>query len=431
VVVMRTGHLTLVAALSSLLLAASLSAQEAESAADQPVEARSLTDFARPRRMIYFYETEPGSLTAFERFLLYNSILTDVAGASEVVVLVESPDQDVPVTRAGKEELALRVDADSWLNVYVAGGLSDLTVQAQLYDMSAGGQAGEIIVRPGFPVTPRTLTTGFWTDIVQAISEEFEPLITANEMTILGRPGTEVSNLPGGPYVIDESGRLDLLLPTPATYTVAAQLRGFVPVLQAVYLADEPRELDLQQLPTYRFAADLAASSFQFPGARLRYHIVPGSWFLRLGLTTQLAGVNFVPNQPLISLGRSPLSTLYLDGGTLFGELDDFSRILVAFGGFLRVRHFPLDLETDASLGGVHLSAGVELAPWQREAQLRNVRFFAEYQPTYFITGSPQDFLERSFPWNAFPGGNVPLVLPLPYGVLDLRDLYLGVRVTW
>jgi hypothetical protein len=383
--------------------------------------------------MIYFYETEPGSLSDFERFLLYNSILTDVAAASEVVVLVESPDREVPITRAGKEELALRVDADSWLNVYVAGGLSDLTVQAELYDMSSGQVTDEVIVRPGFPVTPRTLAIGFWADISAAISDDFEPLITANEVTITARPETVISQLPGGPYQIDATGQIRLILPTPATYQVSAELPGFVRASESFYLGDLPRDLTLLQPRAYRFAVAIAASSFQFPSARFRYHIVPGSWFARLGITSQaLFALNFVPNRPLIlGPGESPLSTIYLDGGTLLGELDDFVRISLAAGGFLRFQHQPFQLDTDAASGGVHLSVGAELWPWQRTPILRNFRLFAEYQPTWFFAGDPQLFYERSFTWNAFPGGNVPLFFTLPYGVLDLRDLYLGVRFTW
>lgn len=397
----------------------------------QSVEDRSLEDFARPRRMVYFYETEPGSLSSFDRFLLYNSILTSVSAASNSVVVVESPDLDVPITQEGREELARRVDADAWLHVYVAGGLDDLTVRSGLYDMTAVGGVVETIIRPGFPVSYRTLARGFWEDLVEAVSTGFSPIVEASEATITGLPGTVIRNLPGGPYELDEMGQLTLLLPTPSTYSLRATLAGFIPSNEAFYIGDEPRTIPLVQLPTYRFAVDLLASSFQFPGVRFRYHVVPGFWFVRLGLTTQYAGMNFVPNQPLFSFGESKLSTVYLDGGTMTGDPGAFTRLLLGGGLFARLRHEPLGLETDEAIGGVHLSVGAEVAPWRREPFFRNLKFFAEYQPAFFFAPEPDAFLERTFAWNAFPGGTVPLIYGLGWGVIDLRDLYLGLRFAW
>lgn len=421
-------RMRVVVALAMLLSGVAAGAQERVAGG---AEERAIEDFARPRRMVYFYETEPGTLSEFDRFLLYNSILTSVSGANQSVVIVESPDLDVPVTQEGKEELARRVDADAWLYVYVAGGLEDLTVRITLYDMTAGEVVAEPIVRPGFPVTYRTLARGFWDDVVEAVGGGFEPIVAVSEATIAGLPGTVIADLPGGPYEIGEQGQLELLLPTPATYTIEASLAGYVPVRESFYLGDEPREVDLVQLSAYRYAVDLLASSFQFPGLRFRYHVVPGRWFTRLGLTTQYVGVNFVPNQPLVSVGSSKLSTIYLDGGTMLGDLDAFTRFLVAGGLFLRLRHEPLNLEYDAALGGAHLSLGAEIAPWRREPVLRRIRLFADYQPAFFFAPDPAEFLERSLAWNAFPGGTVPLMFSTGWGVLDLRDLYLGVRVAW
>lgn len=392
---------------------------------------RDLSDFARPRRMIYFYETEPGALSEYERFLLYNSILTDASQANEAVVIVESPDLAVPVTRAGREELARRVDADAWMHVYVAGGLDDLTVRITLYDMTAGETVAEPTIRPGFPVSLRTLARGFWDELVTELADGFVPLVATGDVVVRGIPGTVLSNIPGGPYRIGADGVASFALPIPATYALDVRLEGFIPVVEEFYLGDEPRELRLVQLQAYRFAVDALASSFQFPGARFRYHIVPGRWFARVGAITQYVGLNFVPNRPLVSRGASLLSTVYLDAGTMLGELDSFTRYLVAVGGLLRLRHEPLGLENDFAFGGAHLSLGIELSPWRSEPFLRILRFFADYQPTWFFTAEPALFLERSLAWNAFPGGNVPLIYPLPYGVVDLRDLTVGIRVAW
>lgn len=390
-----------------------------------------IEDFARPRRLIYLYETEPGLLEPYDEFLLYNSILTDVAAANTQVVLVESPDRVVPFTLAGKEDLARRVDADAWMHIYVAGGLDDLTVRASLYDMTEGEELDEIIIEPGFPVSYRTLARGFWDELAASIGERFAPIVQAAEATIRGLPGTTIENLPGGVFVLGETGAETVLLPTPATYTLSGALSGYIPVQETFYLSSEPAEIDLVQLTTYRFGVDSFASSFQFPGARFRYNIVPGSWFARLSATTQYVGVNFVPNQPLFSLGTSKLSTLYLDGGTLLGNLDALVRYQFALGGFLRLRHEPFGLEQDASLGGIHASVGIELAPWRRQRVLRNIRLFAEYQPSIAFTSDSDAFLERSLAWNSFPGGTVPLVYGLGWAVADLRELHVGLRLVW
>ncbi|TVQ26755.1 MAG: hypothetical protein EA382_04905 [Spirochaetaceae bacterium] len=415
--------------LSVAVLIASLTALCVPSAGAQTADALGIESFARPRRLIYLFEVEPGSMSTFDAFLLYNSILTTVAGSNDAVVVVESPDLEVPRTQEGREELARRVDADSWLNVYVAGGLVDLTVRGELYDMVLQRVVSEQTVRPGFPVTQRTLTRGFWQPFSDAIGAGFEPIVDAGDVVIVGRPGTALSGLPGGPYRIGSGGRLELVLPTPATYAVSAVAPGFVPVTRALYLSDEAVVLDLVQLPVYRFAIDLHASSFQFPGAQVRYHLVPGRWFVRGGVTTQLLGVNFVPNQPLVSIGRSKLSVLSFDGGTVIGGVDQFLRYVVAAGGFVRFRHDPLGLESDSSYGGLHLSAGIEIAPWTTEPVLRSLRLFADYRPTLALTDDPTGFLERSFPWNAFPGGSVPGLFAVAGGVLDLRDLYAGIRI--
>ncbi len=392
----------------------------------------ALEDFARPRRLVYFYETEPGAMSEYDEFLLYNSILTDVASANPEVVLVESLNREVPVELAGREDLARRVEADAWMYVYVAGSLEDLTVLVSLYDMTLGQELASLVVQPGYPVSYRTLARGFWDELSQTVAEVYEPIVVATVTTFQGLPGTVIRDLPTGEVVIGESGVTEILLPNPATYVVTAEYPGFVPVTETFYLGADPQRVELIQLPAYRFGVDAILSSFQFPGARFRYNIVPGGWFARLGFVTQYVGINFVPNQPLFpEPGRSKLSTIYLDGGTLLGSLDSFFRYQLALGGFLRIRHEPLGFETDASLGGIHLSAGIEIAPWRRERILRSIRLFAEYQPALLFTESSDEFFDRSFPWNSFPGGQVPLLYGLDWGVIDLRELQIGVRVTW
>ena len=53
----------------------------------------------------------------------------------------------------------------------------------------------------------------------------------------------------------------------------------------------------------------------------------------------------------------------------------------------------------------------------------------AEYQPAWILAPDPDKFIALSFVPNSFPSGNVPGYVVLPYGLFDLRNLYLGVRI--
>ena len=160
-----------------------------------------LSSYARPRRMLYFFETEPGELAAFDSFLLYNGILATVGSANPSVVLVESPELLVPQEQTGKEEMARRpaISADAWLYIYVGGDLEFLTIRYEIYDMLLREGVGEGVINPGFPVSYRILARGFWDEVAEIIAGGFDPVIDDTQVTFTGVEGTTLADLPGGP----------------------------------------------------------------------------------------------------------------------------------------------------------------------------------------------------------------------------------------
>jgi hypothetical protein len=52
-----------------------------------------------------------------------------------------------------------------------------------------------------------------------------------------------------------------------------------------------------------------------------------------------------------------------------------------------------------------------------------------DYEPAFILAPDPRKFIDVSFVANSFPSGQVPGYIVLPWGLFDLRNVYLGVRV--
>jgi hypothetical protein len=409
---MRRAALPL-ALLILVLFASALAGQEAAG------------NFNRPRFMIYLFEAEEETLSAEESFLLYNSILASAAEANKDVIIMESPDTSVPRTKEGKEELARRIEADCWLSVTASGGFQNLTVEAATFDILRQTETSRHVIRPGFVVDFRTITRGFWGEIVTSIKERYQRVIDLTELTIKGRPGTEITGVPGGPYKIPDSGVLVQKVPYPSVFTLTARRFGAYAVERPISLGLDPVAVDLDQMDEPWLGAELRLSSLQFPEARLWVSIIPAHLFARLGVSTQLLGLFLIDNSSSVIVTGSPLSSLSLDLGAYILPPEWLFRLFVGAGGYLRIAH-PVGyfgLDTDAAPGAVTLSLGGEYSPSRR------VRFTFAYEPAYILAANPQRFVELSFIPNSYPSGDVPGYWLLPWGILDLRNLYLGVRV--
>jgi hypothetical protein len=412
----------LVAALLLLLASAgALAAQEGSPQAD----GEGTTRFGRPRYMIYLFEAEEGTLSAEQAFVLYNSILAAVAEANRDVILMESPDPSVPRTREGKAELARRINADSWLAVRASGGFENLTIEAETFDILRQETIGQQVIRPGFVVDYRTIARGFWDGIVAAIRDQYKRVIDLTTLTIHGRPGTEVLGVPGGPFRIDVSGTLVERVPYPSVFELRARAPGVYEVERPLSLGIDPLEFDLGQVAKPWIGVEANLSSLQFPGLRMWVSVIPAQVFFRLGFSTQLVGIYPIDNSASILAAGSPLSLIQLDAGLYLLPAEQQFRLFVALGGYLRLStpsgYFGLD--TEGAAGAVTLSLGGDYSPSRR------LRFVVDYQPAFILAPDPQKFITLSFVANSFPSGQVPGYLMLPWGLFDLRNLYLGVRL--
>jgi hypothetical protein len=396
------------------------------SPAVSPSTSATTAAFGRPRFMIYLFEAEQDTLSAEEKFVLYNSILASATEANPDVVLLESPDPTVPTTQQGKEELARRINADCWLSVSASGGFANLTIQVATFDILRQETFGQELIRPGFVVDFRTISRGFWDKMAAAIKASYSRIVDLSVLTVHGRPGTQLTGVPGGPYRIDASGTFAQKIPYPSSFTMKARADGYYDTEQSLFLGIDPLEIPLNQVAKPRFGVEVRLSSFQFPGAEFWWYILPAQVFARLGFTTELLGIYPIDNAPNVLAVGSPLSQLELDAGLFISPAEDLLRFYVAAGGYLRFSHPPapsFSVDTVGAPGALTLSLGMEYSPSRR------LRFVVEYQPAFILASNPQQFINLSFVSNSFPSGQVPGYLILPWGLFDFRNLYLGLRL--
>jgi hypothetical protein len=387
---------------------------------EQPV----LADFGRPRFMVYYFTAEPDVLSEEEHFVLYNSILAAAAAANPDVVVLESPDTDGFDTKAGREELAGRINADSWLLVEVSGGFENLTIQVETFDILRQETFGREIIRPGFVVNYRLIARGFWGNLVTAIAENYVSIVDVTELTISGEPGTLLAGIPGGPYQIDQGGSFGLWVPYPSSLEIVATARGFYDLTIPQFVGIEPVVIDLPQVAKPRFGVDAVLNAWQFPGTRFWYFIRPAEIFMRTGLHTQFVGLYPLDNTPQILVFGWPLSFWHLDAGAFLLPAEQSFRMYAAVGGYLRVIHARSYFGTDrlGAAGAVTASVGIDYSPNRR------LHVIAEYQPAFILTPDPQEYIDVSFVQNRYPSGRVPGHLLLDWGLFDLRSLFLGIR---
>jgi len=411
------------------LSAASSRAQEAAATAPTPgpvaaAKESALSAYGRPRYMIYLFEAEEGTLSARESFVLYNSILAAVARANDGVVILESPDDAVPRTKEGKEELARRVNADSWLHVVASGGFANLTVEASTFDILKQETIGEHLVRPGFVVDYRVIARGFWDDIAASIRDGYERIVDTTTLTVAGRPGTELEGAPGGPYRVGDDGTVELELPYPSVFLLRAKSSGAYVVERHVSLGIEPVELDLGQMTKPLFGVEASISGLQFPALRLWVSILRAEVFARLYLSTQTIGLYPLDNATSIVQTGSSLSFIGADAGLYVLPPERLFRLFAAAGGYIRISHPEgyFGIDKDIAPGAATLSLGCEYSPSRR------LRFVASYDPAYIFADDPRKFIERSFTANSYPSGEVPGYVLLENGLLDLRGFHIGIR---
>ena len=385
-----------------------------------------LDALARPRFMLFVLEIEPDTMTDQQAFVLYSSLLTAAAASTDAVVMLESPDADVPPLRAAREGLARAVNADSILHVIASGGFENLTVEFEAYDLLRGTPVWRDVIRPGFRVDFRVLTVGLWEPMETALRDGFERIVERTALTILALPGSVITGLPGGAVTIAASGRLDTSVPSSSALVLSAALLGHYREEETVFIGIDPMVVAFDQIEQARFGVDLRLSSLQFPGARFWYYAIPGTLYLRAGVMTQYVGIFPIDNSERLFQTGAPLSFLSFDAGVYLTQAERRFRPFAGAGGYLRIVHPSLSemsRDRDAAPGALTLTIGGEYA------LNRRLRFLIEYEPALIFAGDPQRYIDVSFVRNRFPDGDVPGLITLDRNVIDLRNVWLGLRL--
>jgi hypothetical protein len=331
----------------------------------------------------------------------------------------------VPASSIAKEELAQSINADSWLHVIVSGGLSNLTLEVETFDMFRRQIFGEQIIRPGFVLDYRVLAAGLWDGIAQTLREEYQRVVNRTTLTITALPGTQIDGLPKKDTRVGEGGRLEVSVPSSSTFSLVANLRGHYQVRESVFVGIDPLELAFDQVETPSFGVDFRLSSLQFPGARFWYYPIPSEVFVRGGFMTQAVGFFPIDNTAKLVRAGSTLSLFELDGGLYLTPPEELFRFYAALGGYLRFvtpSLSEISLENDAAPAAITVSIGAEYS------SSRRLRFFFEYQPAFILADDPDRFIDVSFIANRYPGGKVPGYLKLGWGLIDYRNLFTGAR---
>ncbi len=381
----------------------------------------NFAEFARPRRMIYYFQADPEEFSAFDRSVLYRSVLMAVGSANPNVVVLESPDAEVPATSRGKEELARQIDADCWLLVSAFGGMDNARFEAATFDILKQQTFGAQVIEPGYPLDYRTITQGFWDSVAATIRNDYGSVVDTLRVTVRGLSGTRVSGLGSSEMTINENGELAVTLPNPATYTISATAPGYYPVTRTFYLGYSPVTEELQQVRAARMGVDLAGSTLQFPSAHFWYFPVPATLYLRGGVTTYAVGLYLVNSTPAVLQGN-PLTRLELGAGWYFTAPGKSLRTYAGADLMVRIAHGVnvFGIDSYAPIAGAAV-AGIEYSP------TLSFHFFAEYNPTIYLTPDSAAFRLVSFPEGQTIGG---FLFANGYSI-DLRSYSVGVRFTW
>ena len=382
---------------------------------------------ARPRYMLFLFEIEPDTLSEQQEFLLYNSIVSVTSAATDAVVLLESPDFDVPPTQAGKESLAQSVNADSWLHVIVNGGFENLVVEVETFDLLRRRTIGREIIRPGFVIDYRVLSVGLWQTIKTTLQTEYRRVVPSTVLTVAALPGSRVLGLPDGPHVVNDTGRVAVPLPVSSVHNLVVDLSGHYREQRSIFVDIDPITLSFTQFVKPRFGIDVRIASFQFVGAHFWYYLIPAQLFVRTGVTTQAFGFSPVENSSRLLQRGAQLSEVSIDAGVYLTPAERLLRFYTGAGCYLRIAHPSLAgvrLERDAS-HGVAITAMLA----GEFSSSRRLRFFLEYAPSYIFADDPKHFLDLSFSRSTETEKNdIPGLVVTGKGLFDLRKVYLGAR---
>ncbi len=374
---------------------------------------------ARARRLLFLFSVEAGAQYGdAERTLLRESLLSRLTGQEAPFRVLEWGGQEVPADDAARTEAALASDCDAWAAVEMLGGTEKPGYRLRSFDLVTRKHVVEQTVSRETPLRPRDLELRFWDEAATTLAASYQTVEIGTRVIIRGAPATVVTGLPGPRLVVGAEGRAEAVLPNPSLYSIRATHRLYRPLSLTFSLKDAPLDLALAQVPAPRYVFDAALATLNFlSGDAGMYVLVPNYVYVKLGLTTYLAGFAFGGDKEEGPFVSEPLTVLRLQAGSYFNQPDATIRYYGAVGGLLRLvhsRHF-FGLEPIAPFG-LQAVLGLEGRPWP------GVSAFFELTPTWYIARDP-GLLEASYPTDYSFAGAV-----VDSGVVDFAQYRVGVR---
>jgi hypothetical protein len=387
-----------------------------------------------PRKLLLHVEQAGGTgYSQNELLMISRSIMLSLQNAVGNIIVIESPDGQLPASGSRINELAQAAKADCWLWIGLSNRGKGTSVRVRSFDISTSEQTFDQALGRDARISVLDLPYEKWRDIASLISQRYAPGAGMHSaqlappdaqaqsapsgaavLTIHALPGTVISEDGiGASATTGTDGTAQLRLPAPAEYSLRATLTNYHEAKEDLFLSSD-RTIDIVQHLISRWALDFSMQDIESPGIDLSRFIVPNFLFVKLGFTTRLIGLALTNDAVFLN---EPLTTFALQGGIYFRPEDVLFRFYGALGGFLRVRNPVQAAYLDPlAPAGVQISLGAEIGA------ARHGGFFFEWEPTFYFALEP-DF-QNSFGNNGTAGWFFP-----SWGALDILTVRIGYRL--
>jgi hypothetical protein len=377
------------------------------------------------RLLLVALAVSPGSgYSARDAVVLQKSLALTLAEKVRQVRVIEYGQAGFPSSIESRNGKAAGVGANCWVWVGISGTRGAPTIRAQSYDLLTNA----MVIDQSFARAQELFSVSApperWDEIVSRVAATYLPEGVSEQprnerrtvkLVIHALADTRITGLPGGAHVTSRDGVATVSLEAPSSYRFRATLDGYKPVDKEVYL-DADSEAKIDQRRSSSWSVEASFFNALFLGGEAGYFLLPGTAFLKVGVTSYLLGLALTQQSLAYSF---PLVDARAEIGYYWSPEDAGVRFYTAVGGFVRVVFIPdFPPRIDAlSPGGFQLSLGLEI-PIAGES-----RFFFEWIPMLYLSGYPDLFIDSLGPKDV-PFGYAPLDI----GALALANVRFGVR---
>lgn len=355
---------------------------------------------------------------------LEKSLALSLRDALPRVRLIEYGPADFPASMESRAGETARLGADCWLLVAITVDGAGWTLRVQSYDMLARTMTIDTSFTRTDAVDLLQAPHEHWEEIASLVRETYQEETAARmprnerrtaKLLIHAQPDTSISGLPGGPLVASRYGVASADVDAPSSYRLHATLEGYVPADVEVYVPED-RDVQIVQKPSAAWSIDAGFFNALFFDVEAGWFFLPGTAFVRVGLTSFLVGLALNGDAVLYSF---PLVHVNAQIGRYWGSEAAAFRPYTTFGGFIRIASLPgVPLRIDPlSPCGFTLGIGADIL------LAGTSRFFFEYVPMLYLSTYADLFVE------SIGGGRLPFgYVPLAIGALDFANVRFGIR---